>query len=155
MSVAGPSVGIAADETVAPAGWDARAVDTPGGHVMQSAAWGAYRASQGFEPRYLTFDDGHAALALLRRTPGLPGVSATVRRGPPHAGETPGVAGERAAALAGWARGIGARDLFIDPERPADPAYAAAMDAAGFAICEGVEPSSPRDAADLRLRDGR
>ncbi len=141
MSTRGLGIGIAADESVAPSAWDERAVVVPGGHVMQSATWGAYRAGQGFEPHYLTFGDGHVALAMLRRTPGLPGVEASIRRGPPHAGETPEVAGKRAVALAAWAREVGARDLFIDPERPADPVYAAAVAAAGFAICEGLEPS--------------
>ncbi len=139
--MAGPGVGITADEAAAPSAWDARAVDVPGGHVMQSATWGAYRASQGYEPHYLTFEDGHAALALLRRSAGLPGAEANIRHGPAHAGETPSLAGERAATLATWARDLGARDLFIDPERPADPDYGAALEAAGFAICEGIEPS--------------
>ncbi len=129
------------DERQAPDGWDERAVQVRGGHVMQSAAWATYRASLGHEPRFLTFDDGHVALATLRRTPGLPGVEASVRRGPAHLDEDGATGAARAAALADWARRQGARDLFLDPERPADTTWEAAMDAAGFRVSEGLEPS--------------
>jgi lipid II:glycine glycyltransferase (peptidoglycan interpeptide bridge formation enzyme) len=132
---------IVADDAAPPTDWDERAVTVPGGHVMQSATWGRYRATQGFEPRYLTFDDDRVVLVLLRRTRGLPGVEASVRRGPAHAGEAGPAAAARAVALAAWATQVGARDLYLDPERPADPAYAAAMEAAGFRTSEGIEPS--------------
>jgi len=132
---------IITDASTSPAEWDERAVALPGGHVMQSATWGAYRGTQGFEPHYLTFDDDRVALALLRRSVGLPGAAAVIRRGPAHAHEGPTMAAARAAALASWAREVGARDLYLDPERPLDPAYAAAMDEAGFALTDDVEPS--------------
>ena len=141
MSGSGPARRVTADDAVPPADWDERAVAVPGGHVMQSATWGTYRATQGYEPRYLTFDDQRVALVLLRRTFGLPGVEASVRRGPAHAGERGAPAATHAIAVASWAADIGARDLFLDPELPADPAYAAAMEAAGFAIGRGIEPS--------------
>jgi hypothetical protein len=64
-----------------------------------------------------------------------------VRRGPAHGGFEAARQGERAATLAAWARGIGARDLFLDPEHDADPAYEAAMDAAGFSVAPELEPS--------------
>lgn len=132
---------IVRDDPTAPDGWDARAVALPGGHVMQSAAWAEYRRSQGWEPHFLTFDDGRVALATLRRTPLLPGVEASVRRGPAHASDTAGSTAGRAAAIAAWARDQGARDLFLDPERDADPAYERAMDAAGFRGATELEPS--------------
>ena len=132
---------IVADETVAPAGWDERAVSVTGGHVMQSAPWAGYRRDQGYEPRFLTFDDGRVALVLLRRSPGLPGVEATIRRGPARGDDSAARAAERASTLASWARGQGARDLFLDPERPADPTYEAAMEAAGFGTAPELEPS--------------
>ena len=47
----------------------------------------------------------------------------------------------RAIRLAAWARTIGARDLFLDPQRDADPAYDAAMEAAGFVIADELDPS--------------
>ena len=126
--------------TEAPPDWDARAVHVPGGHVYQSAAWAAYRATQGRDARFVDLGDG-VALVSLRRSSGLPGVEAVVRRGPAHGGLPAGRLAERAAVLASWARGIGARDLFLDPERDADPAYEAAMDAAGFTVATELEPS--------------
>ena len=38
-------------------------------------------------------------------------------------------------------RDYGARDLFLDPELDAAPAYEQAMDAAGFAVVADLEPS--------------
>jgi hypothetical protein len=81
------------------------------------------------------------ALASLRRSRGLPGVEAVVRRGPAHRDESGEVGAARAAALAEWAAQAGARDLFIDPERPLDPSYESAMEASGFSATDGPEPS--------------
>jgi lipid II:glycine glycyltransferase (peptidoglycan interpeptide bridge formation enzyme) len=125
----------------APTGWDDRAVRRPGGHVYQSATWAAYRATQGREPRFIELEDGGVALAFLRRSPGLPGVEALIRRGPAHDDLPSARLAARAAALAAWARTIDARELFLDPERDADPAYEAAMDAAGFEVADELEPS--------------
>lgn len=141
MTAAASTLRVATDTATAPADWDARAVAVPGGHVMQSATWADYRATQGFEPHYLTFDDEHVAMVLLRRSTGLPGCEAVLRRGPAHAHDDAAVAGQRAAALAAWAREVGARTLYLDPERPADPEYAVAMDAAGFSVTDDLEPS--------------
>ena len=116
-------------------------MEVPGGHVMQSATWGTYRASQGWDAHFLTFDDERVVLALLRSAAGLPGSEAIVRRGPAHVHETPQSSAARAAALASWAREAGARTLYLDPERPADPAYAKAMDSAGFEVTDDLEPS--------------
>ncbi len=132
---------IRSDETIAPPNWDARAVALPGGHVLQSSTWAEYRGGGGLEPRFLTFDDGAVALVMLRRSPGLPGVEATVRRGPAHRGDSASQVAGRASTLAGWAREQGARDLFLDPEHDVDAAYAMAMNEAGFSICEEREPS--------------
>jgi lipid II:glycine glycyltransferase (peptidoglycan interpeptide bridge formation enzyme) len=141
VSATGPAVRITGDLPMPPADWDARAVELPGGHVMQSSTWGRYRAEQGWEAHFLSFDDGRVALALLRRSAGLPGSEAVVRRGPAHADDPPEVAAARAAALARWGRDVGARSLYLDPERPADTAYAKAMDRAGFEVTEALEPS--------------
>jgi Acetyltransferase (GNAT) domain len=138
-SEAGGSAGLRVT-TEAPPDWDARAVHVPGGHVYQSAAWAAYRATQGRDARFVDLGDG-VALVSLRRSSGLPGVEAVVRRGPAHCGLPTGRLAERAAVLASWARGIGARDLLLDPERDADAAYEAAMDAAGFTVATELEPS--------------
>jgi lipid II:glycine glycyltransferase (peptidoglycan interpeptide bridge formation enzyme) len=132
---------VVADQPTPSADWDARAVALPGGHVMQSATWGTYRASQGWDAHFLTFDDERVALVLLRSSAGLPGSEAVVRRGPAHGHDTAEASAARAAALATWARELGARTLYLDPERPADPAYARAMDGAGFEITDDLEPS--------------
>jgi lipid II:glycine glycyltransferase (peptidoglycan interpeptide bridge formation enzyme) len=132
---------IASDAGSAAAGWDERAVHVPGGHVMQSATWARYRAGQGVEPRFLTFEDGAVALVTLQRNPLMPGRAAVVRRGPAHRDEPAASAVERARALAGWARSQGARDLFLDPERDHDDAYERGMDEAAFQVTEGFEPS--------------
>jgi serine/alanine adding enzyme len=141
VSVTHPAVRVSRDASAPPEGWDARAVEIAGGHVMQSATWGSYRASQGYAAHFLTFDDERVALVLLRTSAGLPGSEAVIRRGPAHAGEPAELAGARAAALASWAREVGARTLYLDPERPADPAYERAMDEAGFVVTDELEPS--------------
>lgn len=132
---------VVGDVQAPPAEWDTATVAAPGGHVMQSATWARLRAGQGDEPHYLTFDDDRQALALLRRSRGLPGAEAVVRRGPARGDDTAALAAARAVALADWARAVGARSLFLDPELAADRAYATAMDRAGFEEVEGPEPS--------------
>jgi lipid II:glycine glycyltransferase (peptidoglycan interpeptide bridge formation enzyme) len=136
-----PHRAVIRDDRSAPEGWDEVAVRVPGGHVMQSSAWAAYRASSGWQPHFLTYQDGAVALALLRRSPLLPGVEAVVRRGPAHRDEPAEVGAGRAEGLVEWATSLGARDLFLDPERPQDPVYDSAMEAAGFAATDGLEPS--------------
>ena len=132
---------VVSDSASPPPDWDARAVEVRGGHVMQSATWGSLRAAAGYEPHHLAFDDGGVALALLRRSAGLPGVEAVVRRGPVTGDAGADTAAARAEALAGWAVEHGARSLFLDPEMPADPAYGDRMAAAGFEAVDGLEPS--------------
>jgi lipid II:glycine glycyltransferase (peptidoglycan interpeptide bridge formation enzyme) len=133
-----PSVSVA---TVAPPDWDVRAVHRSGGHVYQSAAWASYRATQGRDPRFVELGDGGVALVLLRRSPGLPGVEALVRRGPAHDDLPAARLAQRVASLGRWARSIGARDLFLDPEHDADPAYEAAMEAIGSRVADELDPS--------------
>jgi len=135
------SLSIVADEPVAPSDWDERAVHVIGGHVMQSAPWALYRERMGDEPRFLTFADGRVALATLRRSALLPGSAAVVRRGPAHHAEPASAALARVAALAAWARAKGARDLFLDPERPAEASYEEGLASAGFEAADGPEPS--------------
>ena len=49
-------------------GWDAAAVDAPGGHVLQSRAWAEHRAAAGLAARYLAAGDVRA-LVLGRPWP--------------------------------------------------------------------------------------
>ena len=71
-----------------PTGWDARR----GGRARRARdaghAWADHRRSQGADPRFVTFSDGHGVLVTLRHQPLSPGSIATVRRGPAHAGGT-------------------------------------------------------------------
>jgi lipid II:glycine glycyltransferase (peptidoglycan interpeptide bridge formation enzyme) len=136
---AGPIVAAIARE--APEGWDEHTVAAIGGHVMQGTAWAAHRRAQGAEPWFVTFTDGHCALVLVRRQRFVPGMLATVRRGPAAAGDSPEQLAVRIGALAQHLRQGGARELFVDPELDASPAYEAAMDAAGFRVTAEVQPS--------------
>jgi hypothetical protein len=56
---------------------------------------------------FLTFDDGAVALAGLRRSRGLPGSEAVVRRGPVHRDDPANQTVARAVAVAEWARSQG------------------------------------------------
>jgi lipid II:glycine glycyltransferase (peptidoglycan interpeptide bridge formation enzyme) len=135
---------IASVDDAAPDGWDDRAIDAPGGHVLQGTAWAAHRASLGWTPRFITFESGRVALLLTHRQPPLAGFSAYAPRGPVAAGDPGPRVAERAAALAGWVRGAGGTVLAVDPELDADPAYESALTAAGFAETEEIQPSRHR-----------
>ncbi len=137
-------VGVRAVTGEAPAGWDAATVDVPGGHVLQGTAWAEHNRTLGWGPRFVAFDDGRAALVLTRRRWPLPGFLAYASRGPVAAGDPPVTVAARAAALAAWARGAGATILAVDPELDADPAYDAALEAAGFRPTEEIQPSRHR-----------
>jgi lipid II:glycine glycyltransferase (peptidoglycan interpeptide bridge formation enzyme) len=127
--------------TAAPADWNSRTVDPPGGHVMQGTAWADHRRSQGASPRFVTFSDGAAALVVLRRRRLAPGLVASARKGPILGDRPPEAIADRAAALADAVRDLGATDLFVDPEVDADPGYAEAMARAGFEVTAEVQPS--------------
>jgi lipid II:glycine glycyltransferase (peptidoglycan interpeptide bridge formation enzyme) len=135
---------IAVVGSTAPTGWDERTVDVPGGHVLQGEAWAAHRASLGWSPHFVTFESGRAALVLAHRQPPLPGFTAYAPRGPVSAGDPVHLVAARAAALAGWVREEGGTILAIDPELDADPAFEAALAAAGFAPTEEIQPSRHR-----------
>lgn len=136
-----PSVKVIADDRSASRDWDERAVSVSGGHVLQSSTWAEYRAGGPEAFHFLTLDDGAVALASLRRSRGLPGTEASVRRGPAHRDDAPAQLVARAIALADWARAKGARDLFLDPELDAGTDYGALMERAGFATTIEREPS--------------
>jgi lipid II:glycine glycyltransferase (peptidoglycan interpeptide bridge formation enzyme) len=135
---------IASVVSTPPSDWDARAVEPPGGHVLQGTAWAAHRATLGWEPHFATFEDGRVALVLTHRQRPLPGFVAYAPRGPISSGDPPDSVAERAAALAGWARETGGTILAVDPELAAAPAYDAQLAAAGFAATEEIQPSRHR-----------
>ena len=135
--------------------WDARAVEVPGGHVLQSRAWARHRAAQGWEPRYLAIGETRA-LALERRWPLVGGGSAYLPRGPvgqgrPWTGDDAGR--EIGAALAAAAVHLEAGGIDVvaaDPEVAAgDGGYRDAVSAAGFRAIAEIQPSRHRMALDL------
>jgi len=136
-----PGLAVVSMTTEPPDGWDALVVATPGGHVMQGTAWAAHRRSQGADPRFITFSDGHGVLVVLRHQPLAVGSIATVRRGPAHAGGSGADLAARVGVLAAALGEAGARELFVDPELDADAGYDAAMDALGAAVTEEYQPS--------------
>ena len=127
-----PATAVVRVDETAPGDWDERIVDVAGGDVHQSRLNAEHRASQGWQPSYLTFDDGRAALVLLRRRPPLPGFMAYAPRGPVPAGDGAEQVAARVIGLAAWARGAGARVLAADPIFLADAAYERALTGAGF-----------------------
>jgi lipid II:glycine glycyltransferase (peptidoglycan interpeptide bridge formation enzyme) len=139
-----PAVRVASVASTAPAGWDERAVEPPGGHVLQGAAWAAHRAGLGWTPHFVTFSDERVALVLGHRQPPLPGFVAYAPRGPVGAGDPVERVAARAAALAGWAREAGATILAVDPELDADPGYDRLLASTGFRPTEEIQPSRHR-----------
>jgi lipid II:glycine glycyltransferase (peptidoglycan interpeptide bridge formation enzyme) len=134
---------VAVDDTP-PAGWDERAIEPPGGHVLQGAAWAAHRASLGWTPHYVTFEGDRVALVLTHRQPPLPGFVAYAPRGPVAAGNPPEQVAARAIALGGWVRETGGTILAVDPELDADAGYDAALARARFSEAEEIQPSRNR-----------
>ena len=142
------------------AGWDAAAVDAPGGHVLQSLAWADHRASTGWTVRHLVAGEVRA-LVLGRPWPIVGGGSAYVPRGPVADG-TPWVAGDEEAtrvvaavgeglvAIAAYLQDEGVDVLAADPEVSAnDAAYRRTLDAAGFHGIPEIQPSRHRMALPL------
>ena len=131
------------------AGWDQRAVRSPGGHVYQSTVWAAQRARLGWQPRFVMLDDEHPALVLQRPFPVVGGSSAYIPRGPvvdpadPADGDD--AAADRVNALANWLVDAGVTVVATDAEVPAtDVAYATRLRRAGFHPIAEIQPSRHR-----------
>ena len=136
-------------------GWDAAAVDAPGGHVLQSRAWAAHREAGGWRPRFLAAGDVRA-LALVRPWPVFGGGSAYLPRGPvgpgrPWTGDGSGaVIGAVLAAAARHLADEGVDVVAADAEvAESDDAYRAALGAAGFRAIPEIQPSRHRTALPL------
>jgi lipid II:glycine glycyltransferase (peptidoglycan interpeptide bridge formation enzyme) len=129
--------------THAPDGWDARAVDAPGGHVYQSVAWAEHRRATGWAPWFVWSEDV-AVLALSRPWPWLPGGSAYVPRGPaPPGGGDHAASALRSAVAVLETKGIDV--VAADAEVPADDAaYRRALREMGFRSIEEIQPSRHR-----------
>jgi len=126
--------------------WNARTVETPGGHVYQSRAWAEHRRRSGWTPRFLVTEDDGRVLALTRAWPVIGGGSAYLPRGPVPAGavDTAALAARQiAVSLALAAEGNDV--VAADPEVPAaDPAFRSQIVAAGFRPIEEIQPSRHR-----------
>jgi lipid II:glycine glycyltransferase (peptidoglycan interpeptide bridge formation enzyme) len=141
-------------------GWDAAAVDSRGGHVLQSRAWAEHRAERGWRPRFLEAG-GRPALVLQRGWPLIGGGSAYAARGPVADGEpwtgdgSGGPVGEALAAIAAHLAGDGVDVLAADPEVAAgDDGYRAALAGAGFRAIPEIQPSRHRMALRMAGADG-
>ena len=102
------------------AAWNAAAVRSTYGHVLQSTEWGGIRSAQGWEPVTVRIGDPLPVALVLWRTLPLGQRIAYVPRGPVfdhgHAAQFEAAL----AALARRAREAGAIFLKVDPEIPAD-----------------------------------
>jgi lipid II:glycine glycyltransferase (peptidoglycan interpeptide bridge formation enzyme) len=125
------------DGAGAPRGWDEAAVRSPGGHVLQSAAWAQIREAQGWRAEFHQLGEPlPVALVLWRSLPAGQSL-AYVPRGP-----IMGEPSELAAALAklgSLARERRAVLLKVDPEIDADVA-AGPLRAAGFRRAPDIQP---------------
>jgi lipid II:glycine glycyltransferase (peptidoglycan interpeptide bridge formation enzyme) len=125
--------------------WDAKAVEAPGGHVYQSTAWAEHRRASGWRPRFLITEDGGLALALTRRWPLVGGGSAYLPRGPVPMGADAASLAARLVAVGDALAGEGIDVVAADPEVPSsDHAFRAAIEAAGYAAIEEIQPSRHR-----------
>jgi peptidoglycan pentaglycine glycine transferase (the first glycine) len=123
--------------TEAPPGWDDAAVGSPGGHVLQSAAWAKIREAQGWRAEFHQFGQPlPVALVLWRSLPAGRSI-AYVPRGP-IVGE-PSQLAAALARLASLARDRRAIFLKVDPEIDADTG-AGPFGAAGFRRAPDIQP---------------
>jgi lipid II:glycine glycyltransferase (peptidoglycan interpeptide bridge formation enzyme) len=129
--------------------WDASTVEGPGGHVLQSMAWAAHRASTGWRPLHLVTPDGAFVLALTRRWPYLPGGSAYIPRGPVPDGADATVLAGRLGAITDHLSGFGIDVVAADPEVPAASGFGDAIRALGYRPIEEIQPARHRMAIPL------
>lgn len=126
-----------------PPDWDARVVERPGGHVLQSQAWARHRRERGWRPLFLLAGDA-GVLALTRPWPVIGGLSAYLPRGPVPTGGGEAAARLLVAAAATLAE-HGIDVVAADPEVPAaDERYRELIAAAGFRPIEEIQPSRHR-----------
>jgi lipid II:glycine glycyltransferase (peptidoglycan interpeptide bridge formation enzyme) len=124
-------------------GWDTRTVDVPGGHVLQSRAWAAHRATTGWRAHHLLVPDGGAVLALVRPWP-IGGGGAYLPRGPVTGGADAAAVAARLDTVAGWLGAHGVDVVASDAEVEADTGYPGMAAAAGFHPIEEIQPSRHR-----------
>lgn len=125
--------------TEAPAGWDDAAVRSPGGHALQSSAWGRVREAQGWRAEYVQVGDPLPVALILWRTAVGGRRIGYVPRGPiTIPGDADGLA-RALARLAEIARERRAVFLKVDPEL--EPEFAApVLESAGYGRGEDIQP---------------
>ena len=133
MTEAGVGAG---DGAGAPPGWDDAAVRSPGGHVLQSAAWAKIRATQGWRPEFHQFGTPLPVALVLWRSLPAGQTLAYVPRGPIVGREAQ--LEEALAKLAALARERRAIFLKVDPE--IDDRGSGALRAAGFRRAPDIQP---------------
>jgi lipid II:glycine glycyltransferase (peptidoglycan interpeptide bridge formation enzyme) len=124
--------------------WEARTVDVPGGHVYQSRAWAEHRSHSGWAARFLLFEDGGAALVLVRPWAVVGGASAYVPRGPVSAGVSPERSAERLSELTAYLAREGVDVVATDAEIPAATGYRERIRELGFRPIPEIQPSRHR-----------
>jgi lipid II:glycine glycyltransferase (peptidoglycan interpeptide bridge formation enzyme) len=127
-------------------GWDAAAVDAPGGHVYQSRAWARHRARFGWEPRFLVVGADAPVLALTRPWRLLPGGSAYLSRGPVPTDDAGHEieSGARLVAAARWLGDTGVDVVAADPEILASTGVGERLGRVGFRQIDELQPSRHR-----------
>ena len=111
--------------------WDELVAATPGGHVLQSWAWGELKGRFGWSVQRLAVD-GAAAQVLFRSLPGGLGTIAYVPRGPlADYSDVPSF-GALLDAILPLARKQRALCLKIEPDLEDDPALSEKLQALGF-----------------------
>jgi len=111
--------------------WDALVAATPGGHVLQSWAWGELKARFGWHAERVAVGPGGAQV-LYRPLPGGLGTIGYVPRGPAVDFEDARTLRTLVDTLRPLARRQRAICLKIEPNREQDPALAERLHAVGF-----------------------
>ncbi len=135
-----------------PDDWDARAVDVPGGHVLQSRAWAEHQAAIGWRPHYATLADGSSALAVSLPWPLVGGAGAYLPRGPNPSGGAEAVAA-RVAGFGSWLAGQGIDVVALDPEVEASTGLRDRLAALGYHQIEELQASRHRISLPLEGAD--
>src|SRR5687767_5120142 len=103
-----------------PAGWDRLAASLRGAHLLQSWAWGDFKARTGWRPRRLSWDTpaGPAAAQVLARTAARAATVLYVPKGPLLAWDQGPARTQVLHALEALARRERAILIKIDPDVP-------------------------------------
>ncbi|HYM83923.1 MAG TPA: GNAT family N-acetyltransferase [Candidatus Dormibacteraeota bacterium] len=129
--------------------WDQHAVDAPGGHILQSLAWGEHRARIGLRIRHLVFGDGRPLLVLDRPWPLIGGSAAYLSRGPSVDEPAERIAA-RVDAVARWLGDQGVDVTAADPEVPEATGFGELLDARGWHRIEELWQSRHRMTRPIR-----